>query len=198
MSLVILQNNNEEKDIFHEYFPAGEIEVARIEDLPSDVWYFFEKKSEAHLTKSEYQPKSFSRLFRVRHKNGDVTYLAVQTKIYNTKQDAEELIYFADTRRDKMIGYSELHFNISSKSPYFKNKPLVSFTQTYNNYVKQGLGTRRLFLMNAMTQMLYKLSLYSDTLNSPDMKKIWESLVKQGKASKFKENEYDRYAIISR
>ena len=99
---------------------------------------------------------------------------------------------------DKKMGHSELRFNIKcaeENEKYFKNKPFTGFTSTEESARRTGLGTRRIFLMNAYAQMNYGFPLYSDTAISEGAKKMWEKLVQQGKAERFKEGPHDRYVL---
>jgi len=190
----------EKAKIFLEYFPEGEIETVATAEIPEEVLHFFEFKSGQFLSPNDYTLGNFDNFFRVRHRDGKATFLAQQTKTYPKgfleAGDTERLTYFVDMGGDKIIGRSELRLNVKCPKEcleYFKDKPFIGWIETDKNLRGRGLGTRRLYLINAYSRMLYGLPLYSDTVNSPEMKSLWETLVKQGKAEKFEEVNYDRF-----
>ncbi len=196
---------SEKQRVFSEYFPDGKIESVTIADVPEEVLHFFEFKSGQFLSPNDYTLGNFEDFFRVRHCDGKETFLAQQTKTYPQgfleAGDTERLTYFVDVDGDKIIGRSELRLN--TKCPeeyleYFKDKPFIGWIETHEDLWKQGLGTRRMYLMNAYSRMLYGLPLYSDTVNSPRMESLWETLVKKGKAGKFKEVEYNRFNVLGK
>jgi len=189
------QENGKQFVIFKEFFPNGEIERIKLTDIPVKAINYFERKSRQFTLSKKYKTGNFDAAYAVKHDNGDRTYIVVQRKTYDANNE-EELIYFAEMREEKMIGSGELRYNDSNKSEYFKGKPFVGSIHTEKNFRKRGLGTRRIKLMHAMSRMQYSLPLYSDTLNTEELKNLWENLVKKGKAKKIKEGENDRYVII--
>jgi len=188
---------------FKEYFPSGDIEEISSEDIPDFVMELFERKSQQFIDLKDYKPGDFERFFLIKHSDGSKTYIAQQTKTYSTNKDTEMLVYFVDSLDEEVFGYSELRFNISNPSEYFKDKPFVGYTETYGinkntgkTNRKKGLGTRRLLVMNAFSNAFYALPLYSDTLTEEEnAKPIWEKLMQQGKAKKIKEGENNRYVF---
>lgn len=183
--------------VFNEYFPNAEIKEIVLSDIPEKVLEYFEFKSSQFISPNQYKPNNFERFFAVKYADNNTTFLAQQTKMYDNG-DAEKLTFFADVIEKDVIGRAELRLNVKcaiENEEYFKNKPFVGWTETNEDLRKSGMGTRRLFLMNAIAQMCYGLPLYSDTVNSPQMKKIWEKLVESGNAIKFKEGDKDRYKI---
>jgi hypothetical protein len=186
--------------VFKKYFPDAEICEVGLADIPKKVLEYFEFKSSQFLDPDKYKKNNFENFFVVRHRDGLLTYVAQQTKDYNDN-DVEKLTFFADYKNDAVVGRAELRLKIKcakEKEPYFKNKPFVGWIETKENLRKSGLGTKRLFLMNSVSQMCYNLPLYSDTVNSPEMKSLWEELVKSGMATKFKEGDYDRYVVLEK
>lgn len=171
---------------FKEYFPQGDIREITQENIPDFVRELFERKSQQFVDIKDYRPRNFQRFFLITHSDNSKTYVAQQTKTYNTNKNTEILSYFVDSSDEEVLGYSELRFNISNRSEYFQDKPFVGYTNTEQKYRKKGLGTRRLLMMNAFSKALYSLPLYSDTLVSGDAKPVWEKLVDQGKAKKLK------------
>ncbi len=194
---------SEKQRVFSEYFPDGEIEKVAVADVPEEVLHFFEFKSGQFLSSNDYKLGNFEGFFRVRHRGGKETFLAQQTKTYPKgfleAGDTERLTYFVDMDGDKIIGRAELKLNVKCPKEYleyFKDKPFIGWIETDKNLRKQGLGTRRMYLMNAYSRMLYGLPLYSDTVNSLPMESLWEKLVGEGRARKFKEVEYNRFNVL--
>ena len=156
----------------------------------------FEGKSHRFILPTDYLPGNFDKFFIIHHSNGERTHIAQQTKTYATNGDTENLSYLCDMDRDNIIvGHGEIRFNISNTSNYFKDKPFVGYTQTLEGNEKKGLGTRRLYIMNALSQAVYQLPLNSDTLIGEDAEKLWKSLVNLGVAKSYKEGKNNRYAF---
>lgn len=177
--------------------PGAEIEDISIDLIPQRVLEKFEAHSKRFILPNEYKPGNFNKLLLIRFQNGDIIYAAKQIKIYDNKRE-EECTYFFETRGDEILGRSEMRYGLKYKkenSKYFKDKPFVGFIKTESDMKKTGLGTRRLFAMNAVSHMIYGQPLYSDTVNSDEMINVWEELVKKGKAEKFKEGKFDRYVV---
>ena len=180
---------------FSELFPEGTLAEIQESEIPEAVMEIFERKSAQFINKDKYQPRNFEVYFVINHTSGDRTYLAQQTKTYETNKDTERLVYFVDARDDRILGYSELRNNISNPSEYFKDKPFVGYTETEKEFRNHGLGTRRLLLMNAFSLTQYGRPLNSDTLNSE--MSLWENLVKRGLAKKFQKSKNIRYSFIA-
>jgi hypothetical protein len=184
--------------VFREYLPEAEIEECAITDLPAAALEYFEFKSSQFISADEYKPGAFEKIFVVKFPGGKTSYLAQQTKTYETTGEREKQTFIADVEDGEVTGVAELRFNVKcakKNKAFFKDKPFIGWTET-RGPKKTGAGTRRAFLMNAIARMCYGLPLYSDTLTSADMKKLWEKLTAQGKARKFKEDEVDRYVLL--
>jgi len=107
------------------------------------------------------------------------------------------LNYIVDTRNDELIGRSELRMSKSNNSEYYREKPFIGFIKSEEGYERQGLGSRRVEIMHALSLQLYRLPLYSDTINSESMVALWEKLVNSEKATKIKEGLHDRYVYVN-
>lgn len=182
--------------VFRKYFPTAQIDIVGSELIPQGVMDFFEHMSCLFIKMEDHRPGNFEALFVIEHDSGDRTFVAQQTKTYSTNGDTEQLTYFVDTNSDDaVIGKSEMRRNISNKSDYYKDKPFVGSIYTLENYRKRGLGTRRLIVMNAVSQMLYGLALHSSTVVSDLAAAVWTRLVREGKARVYKEGVHDRFAF---
>lgn len=150
----------EKARVFSEYFPDGKIERINMAEVPAEALKYFEFKDRQFVSPKE-KPSGFEDFLVVRHADGKQTFIAQQTKTYSESfleaGDTERLTYFVDADGDKIIGRSELKLNIKCPKEcreYFKDKPFVGWIETDKNSRGQGLGTRRMYLMNAYSQML--------------------------------------------
>src|SRR4030042_2157230 len=194
----ILKQSQEDSQfsIFNKYFPDGKISEVSVEIIPRGAMKYFEGKSSQFISPDKYKPGNFEKFFLIQHADGSKTYLAQQTKTYDTSRTTEKLTYFIDIREEEVVGRSELRHCVNwnkGSQKYFKDKPFVGYTSTKEGMQRTGLGTRRLFMMNAYSLMDYGLPLHSDTLMSPEAEILWEKLAERGMAIKFKEGERDRY-----
>ncbi len=183
------------KDDFCKFFRGSSIEEIDLNNIPKEAMTFFENHSELLISSKDYKPGNFEFFFLIKHSNGDITYLAQQTKNYHEKVGIERLTYFWETRNKENIGHGELRYNISDKDEFFKNKPFVGFSETEKEFQKQGLGKRRLLLMNAYSQMLYQLPLYSSDIITPKAENIWVQLEGEGLAQKLIGENRKRYVM---
>ena len=165
------------------------------ENVPKKAMKFFENQSLQLILPEEYKPGNFEKFFVIKHKNGDETYVAEQVKTYHN-EDTERLSYFWDSRNSKTIGHGELRWSLSKKSKFFKNKPFVGFTETEKEFQRQGLAERRLHMLDAFARMTYGFPLYSSDVVTPRAINLWEKLVREGRAKKFKSGEPDRYCFL--
>jgi hypothetical protein len=140
----------------------------------------------------------------VRRKDGLVTYIASQIKVYKDtavgKSVREINVYFYDMIEDEKVGHGEVRFGLDSKKDsMWKDRPFVGFSQTeghYSEYDKEtnpdkktftqsGFGKKRILLMVAYTKSVMGKDLYSGNTNHLSVK-VWESLAKDGLAKEVK------------
>lgn len=123
------------------------------------------------------------------HPDGDYSWLAQHDKTYDEYSEAvESNTYVFDTNPDNEItGVGEIRFARSSDDPYFKDKLFVGWTKTELGFERQGLGRRRLLVMNMVSHALYGCALHSDTLLSEPAQRLWEGLVDESAASRYNE-----------
>ncbi len=180
---------------FKEYLPDVQIKEININDIPKEALDFFIDRGMQFVDPNRNDPNDFKKFFVLEYGDNDYIYVASKTKNYSLgeEEDVEESTYFFDIKNNKPIGYSEIRYKESTESEYFKDKPFIGIIRTDNDLKTTGLGTRKMNAMNAISWMLYSLPLYSDTVNSPEMKSLWEGLVKRNKAEKFKQDDNDRY-----
>ncbi len=184
------------REKFRDLFGAEMVEIV-YEDLPENVKNHFEGQSSKFILPEAYKVGNFSKLYKFTHQNGDETYVGQQDKTYGTNGTTERLTYFVDTRDGEMTGYLELRLGISDLSEYFKGKPFVGFTRTHSAFLNQGLGKRRLEEANAYSLSEHSLPLNSDSLVTEEAKRVWESLIKDGRAESYDESGKERFRFIS-
>lgn len=183
-----------EQERFQAYLPDHSIQSVELGVLPDQAIKVMEEKRRNWVSQEDYDRGMLEGAHVIIHPDGNETYVATTTKIYSG-DDVEESTYFIDMQGGSVAGYGELRKNLTKGGSYFTDKPLVGYTETEPTMRRQGLGLRRLEIMNAFSQMKYQLPLYSDTLLQPDAKRRWEELVQVGKAEKFKEGRHDRYVF---
>jgi hypothetical protein len=183
-------------ETFRQYLPDAKIISITKDLVPFKIMEHFESHSK--LSNEEYyRLGNFSEFYLVMHSDDSKTFLARQTKTYDTNRDTEEVTYLVDIDKQNVhVGHGEIRWNISNKSDFFKNRPLVGYTETYQDYRKQGLGLRRLLVMNAVSEMLYGLPLNSDILSHDNQERRWKRLVEQGKAIVYKQGTFYRYVFV--
>lgn len=189
--------NQAEHEIFAKYFPDATIIDCALTQLPERVVEHFEKRSEMYILPGNYKPGNFSRLMVIDYTNGDKTYIAVQTKTYDTSGSTDELVHLLDFNKvGEEIGRGEIGKYIKDgnpkEEPYFKDKPFVYWSSTNDTFQRNGFGTRRLRTMNAISQMLYSLPLNSSGNPSKKQRRIWQKLVKLKEAERYQDKWYDR------
>jgi hypothetical protein len=176
------------------FFPQTKFSEVSYEDLPAEAVRIFEGYSRRFILPEDYKEKNFSYLIKAQHDENDFTYIASQTKKFTrTNLEVETDTYFVDILDGEYVGRSELRYAPKSNIGFFKKRPFIGYIITEENLRDAGLGTRRVYQMNAISQMFFNLPLYSDTLISSKMCGLWENLVKEGKASKFKQDKANRF-----
>lgn len=186
--------------VFYGYFPEGEIQEIAVGDVSENALSHFKTKYTKFVSPGHSELKHFDRFFILNHADGRKTYFAQQTKTNGDSTKIIKLAYFVDVDRDddRTIGRSELRYYTKCRKEneeYFINKPFISWISAEAGESGIRSEINRIFMMNAYSQMMYGLPLYSDTLIAEDVKKIWEKLAMQGKAKKFKEGKKDRYVL---
>ena len=192
----------QQSKLFEHYLPGSVITPESLENIPPQAVAALEEQSQYLVRFDNYRPGNFEKLFVISHADASKTYVGVQTKTYGDDGDTERLMHLIDVGvDDQEIGHGEVRLHIDGpkkESAYFKDKPFVGGTNTEDGSRGKGLGMRRLRMMNALTHMQYNLPLHSDTLQSPEAKRLWEKLVAEGAAKKYREEvgKNERYMFI--
>lgn len=194
----------EQTEVFAQWFPGTQIATITPEAVPSAAIEIFEHRSRCFIDPETYKPLNFTALYLVTHEDGSRTFAARQTKVLSA--GPEESTYFVDiNENNEYLGYSELRYVYNNSKSFFQKKPLEQWSGTEDGSRRMGLSIRRILVMNALSQMLYGLPLYSIThfiydTNPEDMriqpqKLVWEKLVSEGIARKFEESGQDRFVF---
>jgi hypothetical protein len=127
-------------------------------------------------------------LLKFEHGNGDTSYLGEHIKTYQNGQ-VESNTYIVDINQDsRLTGKAEIRFAADREDSYFKNKPFVGWTETLEDFRGEGLGRRRLLVMNTASLALYGHLLHSGTLqHDPAVSKMWDRLVEEDLATRYSE-----------
>jgi len=190
------RRTRDESAIFKKFYPDGSLERITLDDLPAPALIFFEGKSEVFIHPSDYREGNFEAVYRIQHPVLH-SFVATQTKTYDTCGDTERLTYVADMAADgDMLGYLELRFNISNPSPFFHKRPFVGFNRTHEEFRQQGFGLRRLRVANALAHAFYGLPLHCSDSLQPSAKSLWLHLVENGEAVRYDYNDRDRFRFI--
>lgn len=187
------------RDVFRDYC-GGEIALVNSSDVPMSVIEKFEWYSQDGLAGDECDKGNFDTFFRVEFDNY-TTYIALQKNksaaVSDLPVQSALYIYEADNESGLEIGSGEIVLSGSLDL----DVPYVGYTKTNGafpdepNFTKKGFGRKRLFTMNAMTQMLKYGSLKSSDLMEPNAESLWENLVSDGIAEKV--NDAGQYSFKS-
>jgi hypothetical protein len=184
---------------FSRYYPFGIMEIAQYDQIHPKAMDKFEGYSRRFILPENYHKGDFHQFFIVQRTNQEKTYVAYQTKTYplETGGNTERLIYlFELNQKEEKLGHGEIRFNVTSLDEFFVNKPFEGFTQTEPRLQKEGRGTDRLLLCNALTQTILGLPYYSDVFTPNHIKKSegpWKMQLIAGNAVKFAYKDGWRY-----
>jgi len=117
-------------------------------------------------------------------------------KTYGVKDSLMDRIYLHDrSDTDKYLGHGEIDYETFDG----ENKPTVGDSFTAVQDRKNGLGTRRLNMMDALSRMVYQTPLTSGVIIHDSEKNLWEKLVENGKAERIPSgNGPQRYRFIDK
>lgn len=202
-------------DTFKKYLPMALITTVTPDQIPLGVLERFEWASQRFIDPKDYLPLNFIAFYEITYDDHTDTtnFAGWQFKRWNTQnagrshRHIEHSAQFIDVDLcGNIIGRSELVRNYSQKSRFFKDKPIEQWSGTETEYRRRGYSLRRTLTLNAFSQMVWGLPLYSSThfLYDQDelgnriqpQKLLWEKLASQGVVRKFKEGESDRYVFI--
>ena len=167
-------------EIFNEHFPRGVIEHIDRSDITGFTLEKFE--DEAKRFKSIYgpDPNYFVLTMRINYDSGNYTYAALHE--FPEDRCSDYILFLRDFNCDKEeTGCGR--FELDTTRRKYSKKPSVGFIYTEELFLHRGFGTRRLRVMNALSNAIFDLKLHSSSNQSPDAEKIWKKLVENNEAT---------------
>lgn len=115
-------------------------------------------------------------LWALAHTNGDTSYISRVPGAINDESVCEEDTLIVDTDGHNLVtGFGEMrYFERFIGMPGLIKRPYVGYTRTIGPK-KQGLGTRRLFVLDAYARQTYGQPLYSGTHMEPEAISLWDN-----------------------
>lgn len=181
---------------FNEYFPDGVISEISLADMSAAAKEFLVSYRSTFLAPRNEVANPLGRVFRVAHNGGDVTYAATHEKNFNNPEHSVSFIYTYDERGDEMTGFAEAALD-HANSDYFIDKPYIFYIETEEGFKQQGLGERKMSVLNACSRAMFGLPLYSGGPNSFGMLRRWSRLIQNGQAERvFTQGKPDRFRFL--
>jgi hypothetical protein len=133
--------------------------------------------------------EQFDPLLVAEFDEGGNTYLGAQVKTYWTNDETERLVYVFDTDPSGgIIGKGLVRKALNEQDDLADDMPFVGYSKTVKPFRKQGLGQRRLLIMNEASERIFGLPLHSDINITEGAQRIWLHLVEAGLAVEYLEN----------
>ena len=170
--------------------PEFELEPITPVDIPAEAARTFWVRSGRYTDSPRLILPEFSQLLRISGPGEITTYIAEHSKAYAAVAEVESNAYVVDLDPDgRQVGAGEIRFALTNTRDFFRDKPFVGWTETEPGHQRQGLGKRRLLIMNLAATALYKHPLHSGTLMSDDAESLWQKLTADGLAEKYTEKD---------
>lgn len=147
----------------------------------------------AERPENRFTIHAFRNLMRFDNNDGIVTYVGEFPKADSSGRDFGFEGSFAkliDINVNKLhIGEGSIIHGYDIGNPASDGKPYVAWTGTAEGFRKQGLGLRRLKVMNVVAQELYGKPLNSDSefFIEEEARSLWRHLVQQELADRYSE-----------
>lgn len=162
------------KDVFGLCLPSSDIKPVGYNDLPKGLQKQMDSEENCGLT------------FKVLHIDNSTTYVSEFVGF--------DLFFFQDRNaQNRYTGEGRIYVESGEESEI----PVVGYTWTSEKFRKQGLGRRRLFIMNATSKARYDNALSSSGSPRISQRSIWEKLVKEGIAETHVWEGTQRYRFIT-
>ena len=123
--------------------------------------------------------------------SGQVIVLVFQERRLNLSRSCA--VYAVDISPiSEVMGFGVSLLPLDENNHFKGEQPQVQFTLTKDRFREQGLGTRRLLILNEVNKNLFHQYLKSGTFAShhPGVEKAWEKLVSRGFAVQEKDGGY--------
>lgn len=189
----------ETQTTFPQHFPNRRLEQAIIEELPPEAKKRFGIRKPTFIEAVRgINPVKYDQLLKIVHDNGEESYIRT---VSNSKSHK---VYVAEFNTDKeYIGTGSMKLFTQTDNEFFKDKPYVNWTKTHEEHERRGYGTRRLYIMNALSQTIHQLPLNSSGKfiinylvdDTPSQKRLWQNLVEAGDATPYKYQNEERFVF---
>ncbi len=171
----------------HETTPYNLIPIAA-EEVPADVASFIHEKSDNNPTRLAVIG-AFRNIFR--YDGADImTYIAERERVVDDGEgdSRQSTMHVVSVKDGEIAGHTHiLKVHEGPEVEYIGDKPYVAWTETKDDYRRQGLGEQRYEVANAATTLIHGEPLHSDgeVMREPEDTRLWEKLVKAGKAESY-------------
>lgn len=116
------------------------------------------------------------------------------SKTFVGESSSFEVVYLQDRdRKNKYLGEGQIYIENVDDELYI---PVVGFTYTSKRFRRNGFGTRRLLVMDAVSRFVFDEPLHSSSAPKLSQKSIWEKLVVKELAETHEFRGVQRYKFI--
>lgn len=152
------QNITAVRESFGLYFPHATVEPIDFGELPYNIKRHIQRERDCRL------------IFRLLHSDD-------LSRSFVVHDHSNQTILLQDRNKgNRYIGEGYIYINPDD------DIPTVGYTFTAERFRRQGIGTRRLLVMNALSQAIFGAPLSSSTHPMPLQRSIWEGLVRKEQA----------------
>jgi len=151
-----------------------------ISQMPPDIQKEFEKANKTTRLLNWDSPIPPWEEEKLEVRSGQIiSYITATTLSDTINRRNGRLIYMLDTVGNKLAGGCYMLREAGDESP-----PYLGWTQTFDEYQHQGLGERRLALMNAYCKKVYDAHLHSSPNAYDNSKSLWDKLRRSRRAER--------------
>lgn len=158
------------RELFTVHLPITSIAPISYDNLPGSLKRYIGSKENCGLS------------FKVVHPDSGITLVAEHSDF--------EVFFLQDRNKsDRYVGEGQIYVECGSESEI----PIVGYTYTSKWARQQGLGTRRLFIMNTVSRLAFDSPVSSSASPRPTQRSIWEKLVEKEIAENYQWEGTPRY-----
>lgn len=132
--------------------------------------------------KRQTPDREYDAIYRIDSHDGIVSYACPFTFGQTEYIDPEKKVDLVDCAGNRLLGVGSASLMLNPESDYQKDQPFVRFTKTSPEYRREGLGIRRLQLLDALCKRLWSFPLRSSDSILPEARAVWEKLCELGLA----------------
>ena len=161
------------------------VEVA-YSSIPQPSLYQLHDRLEWNRTRNSSPKKNFESTYRVDAGDGITDYAGVFSFSRTKDHPASKRIDLVDSFGNEVVGRGTAW--LIDGVANFENMPFVAYTTTSLEHLRQGLGMRRLQLLNALCLDLWSQVLRSSDSIRPEARGVWEKLCQMGLAEVWRDD----------